>query len=81
MKYFIIFTANDFGSTKTDPSESPKHNYSFLRASGNTEHFWCGGKLLNWLSAVAAHAIPRKLPATRTPHLNIRGSHHQNRKL
>jgi hypothetical protein len=31
--------------------------------SGNTEHFWCGGKLLNRLSAVAAHAIPRKLYA------------------
>jgi hypothetical protein len=42
-----------------------------LRASGNTEHFWCGGKLLNRLSAVAAHAIPRKLyaiVATRHAH-------------
>jgi hypothetical protein len=67
-------------------------NIIFLRASGNTEHFWRGGKLLNRLSAeaeaVEAHAIPRKLyafvavrHAHAAPRLNIRGSHHQNRKL
>jgi hypothetical protein len=35
------------------------------------EHFWCGGKLLNRLSAVAAHAIPSNLyaiVATRHAH-------------
>jgi hypothetical protein len=48
-----------------------KNIFFFLRASGNIEHFWCGGKLLNRLSAVAAHAISRKLyaiVATRHPH-------------
>jgi hypothetical protein len=27
MKIFFIVTANDFGSTKTNPSQSPKHNF------------------------------------------------------
>jgi hypothetical protein len=52
-----LVTAYDFGSN-TNPSQS-----IFLRASGTIDHFWCGGKLLNRLSAVAAHAIPSKLYA------------------
>jgi hypothetical protein len=48
------------------------HNIIFVASmTGNTQHFWCGGKLLNRLSAVAAHAIPRKLyaiVATRHAH-------------
>jgi hypothetical protein len=70
MKFIFIVTANDFGSTKSNPSQSPKHKKN-LRASRNTEHFWCGGKLFYRLSAVAAHAIPRKLyaiVATRHAH-------------
>jgi uncharacterized protein YciI len=59
MKIFFIVAANDFGSTKTNPSQSPKHKKK-LRASGNSKNFWCGGKLLNRLSAVALHAIPQQ---------------------
>jgi hypothetical protein len=61
MKKIILVTANDFGSTKTNPSQSPKHHFCWKSVSGNTEHLWCGGKLLNRLSAVLAHDIPRKL--------------------
>jgi hypothetical protein len=38
MKIFFIVTANDFGSTKTNPSQSPKHHFCerlvTLRISG-----------------------------------------------
>jgi hypothetical protein len=39
MKKLFIAPANDFGSTKNNPSQSPKHNFCSERA----EHLWhCG---------------------------------------
>jgi hypothetical protein len=54
MKIFFIVTSILVALKLT---QAKAQNIIFLRASGNTEHFWCGGKLLNRLSAVAAHAI------------------------
>jgi hypothetical protein len=46
MKIFFIVTANDFGSTKTNPSQSPKHHFFerlvTLRISGVAVSFRTG---------------------------------------
>jgi hypothetical protein len=87
MKFLFVVTDNDFGSSKTNPGQSPKHHFCCERVRAwNTDNLtsWTASKL----SVVAAHAIPRKLyaikknryaHAARRP--NIRGSHRQNLKL
>jgi hypothetical protein len=83
--FFFIVTGNDFGSSKTNPGQSPKHHFCCERVRA-----WNTDNLTSWskLSVVAAHAIPRKLYAIKdTRHTqgarrpNIRGSHRQNLKL
>jgi hypothetical protein len=71
MNFFLLLLLTILAAQKLTRAKA--HNIIFCERLdfSNIEHFWCGGKLLNRLSAVAAHAIPRKLyaiVATRHAH-------------
>jgi hypothetical protein len=64
MKKIIIVPANDFGSSKTNPGQSPKHHLVTLSISGAAWWYvWRQAFKQADLSVVAAHAIPRQLYA------------------
>jgi hypothetical protein len=78
MKKKILVTANDFGRSKTNPSQWPKH------------HFCCGdmGKKLNIINAEIWEnnaSYTYAIEDTRHAHAAMRpkmcGSHYQNLKL
>jgi hypothetical protein len=85
MKKNILVTANDFGSSKTNPGQSPKHNFFVASAcEWNTDNLisWtaphCPGHALNKLSSFV-YSSSYMLYAARRP--KIRSSHRQNIKL
>jgi hypothetical protein len=86
MKKIILVTANDFGSSKTNPGQSPKHIYFCCERvrEWNTDNLisWtaphCPGHALNKLSSFV-YSSSYMLYAARRP--KIRSSHRQNLKL
>jgi hypothetical protein len=86
MKKKILVTANDFGSSKTNPGQRPKHNFC-CGEMGKKVKYHKRGDLGKYRGDMKFS--PRKLyfaiEDTRHAHAarrpKIRGSHYQNLKL
>jgi hypothetical protein len=86
MKKKILVTANDFGSSKTNPGQRPKHHFCFGDMGKkvkyqNAEIWENNAEIWSFPRASYTYAIEdtRHAHAARRP--KIHGSHHQNLKL
>jgi hypothetical protein len=75
MKKNILVTANDFGSSKTNPGQSPKHHFCCQRVR---EYLWCC-MVVRVLWQLTPSRASYMHYAVRRP--KICSSHRQNFKL
>jgi hypothetical protein len=66
---FFLVTANDFGSSKTNPGQRPKHHFCCGDLGKKVKYHKRGdlGKLREEVLPAQAINMQLKIPATRTP--------------